>query len=168
MPDEWQKRIDEDKCPVCGLEKQKWTRRVDWCCCSRDCTKAYAKEVIYGWPQMRELVLKRDDYKCVKCGGQPTREVFHYVGWNQIKVSERKLNATDRAYTIIDKSNLVADHIEPIALGGHQWDINNIQTLCRKCDKIKTKIDQGNIAKLRAKEKALKHNNKLSTYNNND
>ena len=45
------------------------------------------------------------------------------------------------------------DHIIPIALGGEQWDIDNVQTLCIDCDKIKTKKDQADIGRLRRKEK---------------
>lgn len=53
--------------------------------------------------------------------------------------------------TIVD--TLIADHILAIALGGDEWDINNIQTLCPDCNKIKTAKDAGKIAKLRDIEK---------------
>ena len=33
------------------------------------------------------------------------------------------------------------DHIKPIALGGAEYDINNVQTLCIACHKLKTKED---------------------------
>jgi 5-methylcytosine-specific restriction endonuclease McrA len=52
-----------------------------------------------------------------------------------------------------DRSQLVADHIVPIALGGDEWDINNIQTLCLECNKEKTAQDIKEIAKARKKEK---------------
>ena len=49
---------------------------------------------------------------------------------------------------------LVADHIKPIAIGGEQWNPDNIQTLCADpCNKIKTKKDQGDIAVARMVEK---------------
>ena len=53
--------------------------------------------------------------------------------------------------TVVD--TLICDHIHAIALGGDEWDINNIQTLCPECNKIKTKEDAGKIAKLRFIEK---------------
>ena len=53
--------------------------------------------------------------------------------------------------TIVD--TLIADHIIAIALGGDEWDINNLQTLCPECNKIKTAEDAGKIAKLRDIEK---------------
>lgn len=57
---------------------------------------------------------------------------------------------------IFDKSNLVGDHIIPIAVGGMEFDINNVQTLCVECNKIKTKRDAGVIAKHRRREKEQK------------
>lgn len=49
---------------------------------------------------------------------------------------------------------LIADHIVPIALGGPQWDINNIQTLCLDCNRTKTAHDAADIAAVRAQDKA--------------
>lgn len=49
-------------------------------------------------------------------------------------------------------SMLIGDHIHPIATGGEEWDMNNIQTLCIPCNKKKTKGDMGKIAQLRIKE----------------
>lgn len=50
---------------------------------------------------------------------------------------------------------LIADHIHAIALGGDEWDINNLQTLCPECNKIKTAEDAGKIAKLREIDKKI-------------
>ena len=54
-----------------------------------------------------------------------------------------------------NSSELIGDHIKPIALGGDEWDLNNIQTLCIKCNKVKTKEDMKKIAKQRRIEKKL-------------
>lgn len=51
-----------------------------------------------------------------------------------------------------DPSQLIGDHIVPIALGGDEWDIENIQTLCSDCNKEKTRQDAADIAQLRKKE----------------
>ncbi len=32
----------------------------------------------------------------------------------------------------------VADHIQPVRLGGETWDINNLQGLCESCHNIKS------------------------------
>ena len=37
--------------------------------------------------------------------------------------------------------NVEVDHIKAVALGGGMWDINNMQTLCVGCHKLKTKED---------------------------
>lgn len=50
--------------------------------------------------------------------------------------------------TVTFKS-FVADHIIPIALGGPEFDLNNIQLLCEDCNKIKTAKDAANIARRR-------------------
>lgn len=79
--------------------------------------------VTYNWGDVRMRALKRDKYTCRKCGKKPGLE------------------------------NLIGDHIKPIALGGDEWDLDNVQTLCTDCDKIKTRQDMKKIAELRRKEK---------------
>lgn len=81
-----------------------------------------------NWSVLRIKALKRDNYACVKCGRKK------------------------------DTSELIGDHIIPIALGGDEWDLNNIQTLCIKCNKIKTAQDAKDIAKQRRKEKVILKN----------
>jgi len=46
-------------------------------------------------------------------------------------------------------------------LGGDEWDINNIQTLCIDCNKIKTAQDHKDIAKQRRIEKKQLKNKTL-------
>lgn len=48
--------------------------------------------------------------------------------------------------------NLTVDHIMPIALGGDEWDMKNLQTLCEECHKKKTRRDIKKIAALRKVE----------------
>ncbi len=93
----------------------------------------YCKEHNYGdmqsftsWNMLRAKILERDDYTCLKC-----------------------------RHDNIESYNLIADHIIPIALGGDEWDMANIQTLCLECNKIKTKQDHKDIAKLRRIENKL-------------
>ncbi|HAU38803.1 MAG TPA: HNH endonuclease [Phycisphaerales bacterium] len=54
-------------------------------------------------------VLKRDKYRCSKCGASPSSD--HAV-------------------------NLEVDHIIPVAEGGSN-NIENLQTLCRRCNQGK-------------------------------
>ena len=119
-------RMDKDQCPSCGKPKSEWNRRTDWRCCSKKCTDDFWKKNEYlSWSSLRMKALKRDNFTCAKCGKKTVAE------------------------------NLIGDHIIPIALGGKQWNLKNVQTLCIKCNKIKTKKDMKKIAKQRRKEKIL-------------
>ena len=119
-----------------------------------------------NWSALREKVLKRDNYTCTKCGDNK----------KQVQVTKKYKKSTN-SYLITDLilkrtpfneipkhkyewrkrkeivNNLIADHIIPIALGGDEWDMLNIQTLCNKCNNLKTKQDAKDIAALRRKEK---------------
>ena len=79
------------------------------------------------WNDIRKKVLRRDKYTCRKCGRKRKR----INSWGDYDIK------------------LVADHITPIALGGSEWDLDNIQTLCEDCNKVKTREDAKKIAKLR-------------------
>jgi len=99
-----------------------------------------------SWQNLREQALKRDNYVCVKCGSDGTitkkEKDYIYGGYKNYTYSEK----------------FVVDHIKPIALGGDEWDINNLQTLCFKCNKIKTREDIRKIANLRKSEKSDLYN----------
>jgi len=127
MSKEYEDRIKAGCCPVCGKPKEEWKRRKDWTNCSTDCTEEYSKNVIYGWPEMRKKVIERDLHLCQYC-----------------------------KKTIGKYETFVADHIIPIAIGGPQWDNNNLQTLCVDCNKVKTRMDHKTIARERAKERLIK------------
>lgn len=78
--------------------------------------------------KLKVIVFKRDNYTCVKCGHKRDLSYHNFLNPN----------------IFID---LVADHILPVALGGKELDINNIQTLCLKCNKEKNAKDQSDIAR---------------------
>ena len=153
-------RILNNQCPACGLSKEKWTRRTDWRCCSVKCTEKYQKMyVAYGWRDFRERAFKRDNYTCVKCGDN-RKEVEVISKQKRIKNMNGFLSGKEKIeYEYYDypynTSNLIADHIIPIALGGDEWDLNNIQTLCRKCNSKKTSDDLKKINLARKNQKTL-------------
>lgn len=120
-----QKREDNGQCPYCGKLKSEWKRTTTYRCCSVECTQGYwDKLVIYrDWADLRKKAFQRDNHTCVKCNKETS------------------------------DCNLVGDHIKPIALGGDEWDIDNIQTLCIECNKIKTAKDAKDIAHERKREK---------------
>lgn len=74
----WEREL-RGECPSCGKHKDNWDRRTDWRCCSKECTQKYVDNIIVtDWQDIRKKTLKRDNYKCVKCGekNQPL-EVDH-------------------------------------------------------------------------------------------
>lgn len=131
LTQEQKQRISSRECPNCGKHKSEWTRRTDWTCCSKKCTgEFYENLAVLDWSKVRIKAFKRDNYTCQYCG----KKFEPPYGANQ----------------------LIADHIVPIAVGGEEFDINNVQTLCIDCNKIKTKRDAQRIAKFRRREKELK------------
>ncbi|HDZ61145.1 MAG TPA: HNH endonuclease [Candidatus Pacearchaeota archaeon] len=133
IPKEARRLIEERKCPSCGKHKDKWKRRTDWRCCSIKCTTNYENNIVqrWYWQTMREKAFERDNYACVKCGVEKSASLLR------------------------------GDHIVPIALGGEEFELENVQTLCIPCDKIKTKKDQNKIAKQRRINKLKKGNASL-------
>ena len=119
--------LDNNCCPICGLSKNEWKRRTDWTCCSTDCTKKYSEEVVFVWQYWKLKVFERDNYSCVKCGERPTEKTY-----------EGKI--------VPDTSKLIGDHIIPISIGGEEYEMGNVQTLCQNCNKIKTKKDMKMIS----------------------
>lgn len=128
--------LKSNRCPSCGLPKYKWTRSTKFRCCKKQCTEYFYENLVVAtsWSELRIQVFDRDCRRCQKCWKQ-----FTYSG-------------------------LIADHIKPIALDGLQWDKDNIQTLCITCNKVKTKNDIGDIAKMRRMNK----HKRISKYNKFD
>ena len=90
------------------------------------------------------------------CGWDCTEEwtCKHSHGWRRSKLARQKKYICDKCKTDC-RDYYILDHIKPIALGGEEFDEKNLQILCKKCDKIKTKQDHKDIAKLRSIEKKL-------------
>lgn len=185
------KRIDRGECPVCGKHKSQWKRRKDWSCCSIECSKRIL-EVYDKWSDTRMEAIKRDDYKCSKCGHAPIvedivkgyviesffphdgkiillrlpQESLTYLGrnphcgeekydpggdneeprWHWVDTDFPMWHSIKEYVVYIDPGLLIVDHIKAIALGGDEFDLNNLQTLCKKCNRLKTKDDAGLIA----------------------
>lgn len=83
---------------------------------------------------LRERVLERDRGMCAHCGLDCLAEFWHI----------RKLRGVARARAMAEwqtgarKSLWDADHITPVAEGGGECDLSNMQTLCLKCHRIGT------------------------------
>lgn len=172
-------KIKNNICPVCNKPKKDFKRK-NARCCSPKCTMIFNKKYyILGWGNLRDRIFKRDNYTCVKCGKQPkikssndrkepAERFFSYFkpnyGWNQNKILEKCVKKGKEFVLYANDSKLIADHIIPIALGGEEWNMKNIQTLCIECDKKKTKKDADKIAKLRNIEKKQKNNKQLESF----
>ena len=101
--------------------------------CSHACANQFFRE--HNWGAMRSYILQRDNWTCQKCGATPARgPKGFFVGTDE----------NPKSWWFY-----VADHIIPIALGGKEFDENNIQVLCGPCNKEKTKTDHAKIAKKR-------------------
>jgi len=148
-------RMKNDQCPSCGKPKKEWTRRTDWRCCSVECTKIFDKEhdQSLNWDWVRSRIFKRDNYICAMCG-----ERFAIVAKHPDFKGEE----------YADSSQLICDHIVPLAMDGAMWDMDNLQTLCIECNKIKTAIDLKNIAEYKKiKDKKSKHHTFKDVYTKN-
>jgi len=75
--------------------------------------------------------------------------------WLRSKLITNKENKCDECGKTFPKDNLILDHIIPIALGGDEFNENNLQILCLGCNKIKTKKDYAEISKARRIEKVM-------------
>ena len=93
--------------------------------------------MIYDGKTIRNYIRKRDYAECAECGDYDPR--------------------------------FEVDHIKPLyeqkGLPNHMidwsyWDERNLQTLCRKCHKEKTKEDVGRLAEIKRRKKAKKSEKK--------
>jgi len=101
--------------------------------CSEDCSHQWFRK--HYWVGMRDYILKIQKYTCQKCGATPPREENGMLKWTN-------------DHSRLDYFDYVVDHKIPIALGGDEFDEDNLQVLCGICDKEKTEVDQAKITKL--------------------
>ncbi len=76
---------------------------------------------------MRRLILLEQEGKCALCR-MTIAKACTAEGWHPLHP-------------------WILDHIRPIAMGGDQWDVGNLQALCSRCNRIKTARDMGAIAR---------------------
>ena len=91
-------------CPQCKTERNKI---YDDTARSKESAKVYQSS---KWKKLREKVLIRDGFQCVKCG--------KVVG--------------------IKPKDHAVDHVVELKDGGAAFDINNLELLCQSCHSTKT------------------------------
>jgi 5-methylcytosine-specific restriction endonuclease McrA len=124
-------RLRRDACPVCGRERAGLTPGWDTICCGPSCTASYWSEHRPTVGEMRRIVLLEQEGKCAHC----KKEIrTHGAGPRD---PERR--PADQPF--------ILDHIQPIAMGGDQWAMENLQVLCARCNRIKTARDMGRIVR---------------------
>jgi 5-methylcytosine-specific restriction endonuclease McrA len=124
---EEKERLARRACPVCGRERSEFPPGWDTICCGPTCTSQYWREERPTVGEMRRLVLLEQDGKCARCHKEIPRS--------------RPIGSRHNS------APFILDHIRPIAMGGDQWAIDNLQVLCSRCNKIKTARDMGAIAR---------------------
>lgn len=139
---------DGEHCIICEKNLPKRKRKY----CSDECYSEWSRKIqTKNWAILRNKVLEASNFECVKCGFQ--------IEYSAVSSKEYPfgyctvLYPEDRKGKQINNNPsglFVVDHIKPIALGGEEFDANNLQVLCLDCNKKKTHIDQKNIAKKRS------------------
>ena len=116
-----------------------------------------------------DIPKKRDDEGrliCLNCGKLLKGRQQKYCGWkcsgdwlckhsHQFKRRRmiRDIGKCANCGTTENKWSFILDHITPIAIGGEEFEDDNLQLLCKECNAIKTKQDFKDIALARRKEK---------------
>ena len=121
-------RLSRRACPNCGRERADFNFwNMDALCCRPSCTAEYwGRQPTIA--EMKQCVLAEQEGKCAHC----RQEI-------------RKPSATQGPAA--SHNHCVMDHIRPIAMGGDQWARENLQVLCKRCNRIKTARDMGKIAR---------------------
>ena len=115
-------------CRWCSLEvpAKRHTFCSDWC------VEEWKLRSNPGF--LRERVLERDRGICARCG---TDTLALFISLRRLRGAAR--SKMSREWKLGKRKSLWdADHIVPVAEGGGECDLSNIQTLCLKCHRIAT------------------------------
>lgn len=131
-------RFGPRRCGLCGAPLP--PRRQKWC--SDRCVN-FIGQLGHDWNRTRGLVIRRDKWTCKRCGRRDRKLSPEWVSTDVDYIWQGK-----PVYKRIDLP-WVVDHIIPIALGGPEFDLTNLQLLCPQCNSEKTGADQVEIASRR-------------------
>lgn len=170
MPEGWAKDIEDGICPVCGKKNNRSYR-----CCSKECTaKFWVHKEVFWSADLKGMCFKRDDFTCQDCGANnKAHEEQHqrFEDWlGKFKKEDQKpygyqpdgqfiqaIVAYERETNDLTPEfvSFECDHIVPIALGGDEYDLKNLQTLCVKDHKKKTAREAKDFARARKNQLTL-------------
>ncbi len=131
--------------------------------CSIKCSNEFfAKHNQQG---LADLVFKRENGRCQRCGHTneipnveyPAMPGYNKNGYKAHRADMEKYYAKMAEYRKVVEEwrkkhpyrDFIADHVVPIALGGAEFDLDNVQLLCEVCNRKKTKKDKARIANMR-------------------
>ena len=134
-------------CGYCG-KRITDKRRSYWC--SDDCTNKVDDES-NDWQRWKHKVFFRDEYTCQGCGDSFPIEK-HCPRKNYISEREYIWFAGQAASGYFDCDHKIPVEIKPEI----QWQMSNLQSLCHRCHKKKTKEDIKAIALHRRRSKRVK------------
>lgn len=132
---DFQPRVDKNGQKHClNCDKPLTGRR--WRYCSDKCGfEFWAK---HNWSTLRLKMLEKSDLTCAMCGFHLEKVKGEQWLWECVAPP-----SDDRIYYRYNDASylFIVDHIIPIYAGGPEFDEENLQVLCRKCNKKKTADD---------------------------
>lgn len=137
--------------------------------CSDECSYDWATK--HNQNLMRSKFIKKTKGLCNHCKQQPLKQEnrpYHIntaIAYENYKTHFNIIKDEGDIFFVLNESRLILDHINPIALGGAEFDESNLQILCWECNKIKTKKDHAEIAKARRIEKTMANGQIILTVN---
>ena len=106
--------LDGKHCVICGAPLPKYKRKY----CSNECFLNWFYGIpVKSWDNVREMVLKRDNYRCQDCGRDGTM------------------------------TRLEVHHIIPLKNDGEEFNRDNCITLCRVCHALRHHVEKPPRAK---------------------
>ena len=161
-----EKKRNSDGLLIClNCDKILSKRRQKYC--SDECSNDWATK--HNQNLMRNKFIKKTKGFCNICKNQPLKEksrpqhINTAIAYEEYKTLFEIIQDKGDVFFVLDESKLILDHIQPISLGGAEFDETNLQILCFDCNRTKTKKDHAEIAKARRLEKIISNGQKILT-----
>lgn len=92
-----------------------------------------------GYPLCRVCGKTLYGKKRTFCGQRCLRDFFMLTDWQRVRrvIWERDGGVCMKCGKKLDKRNFHVDHIIPLAKGGAEWDLNNLELSCPECNLTK-------------------------------